>query len=107
METLTEIAAVITRHVSKDGFHATPIERVTLARSSTVTMPMPNVYRPQLCLVAQGRKEVTLGDRVFRYAPGRYGVVTYDLPAIGHVVEATPDHPYLWMSALDKDCRMY
>jgi AraC-like DNA-binding protein len=95
METLTEIAAVIARHVSKDGFHATPIERVTLVRSSTVTMPMPNVYRPQLCLVAQGRKEVMLGDRVFRYAPGRYGVVTYDLPAIGHVVEATPDKPYL------------
>jgi len=75
METLTEIAAVITRHASKDGFHATPIERVTLARSSTVTMPMPmpNVYRPQLCLVAQGHKEVTPGGRVFRYAPGRYG----------------------------------
>lgn len=95
METLTEIAAVIARHVSKDGFHATSIERVTLVRSSTVTMPMPSVYRPQLCLVAQGRKEVTLGERVFSYAPGRYGVVTYDLPAIGHVVEAAPDKPYL------------
>ncbi len=95
METVTEIAAVIARHVSKDGFHATPIERVTLVRSSTVTMPMPNVYRPQLVLVAQGRKEVTLGDRVFRYAQGRYGVVTYDLPTTGHVVEATPDKPYL------------
>ncbi|WP_246621615.1 AraC family transcriptional regulator [Rhizobium laguerreae] len=95
MQTLTEIAAAIARHVSKDGFQATPIERVTLVRSSTVTMPTPNVYRPQLCLVAQGRKEVTLGDRVFRYTPGRYGVVTYDLPAIGHVVEATPDKPYL------------
>lgn len=95
METLAEIATIITRHASKDGFHATPIEHVTLVRSSTVTMPMPNVYRPQLCLVAQGRKEVTLGDRLFRYAPGRYGVVTYDLPVIGHVVEATPDKPYL------------
>ncbi|MBX4866063.1 AraC family transcriptional regulator [Rhizobium bangladeshense] len=95
METLTEIAAVIARHVSKDGFQATPIERATLVRSSTVTMPMPNVYRPQLCLVAQGGKQVTLGDRVFKYTPGRYGVVTYDLPVIGHVVEATPDKPYL------------
>ncbi|OHV77073.1 AraC family transcriptional regulator [Rhizobium sp. LCM 4573] len=95
METLTEIAAIIARHVSNDGFHATPIERLTLVRSSTVTMPMPNVLRPQLCLVAQGRKEVTLGDRVFGYEPGRYGVVTYDLPAIGHVIEATPGKPYL------------
>ncbi|MFB8342855.1 AraC family transcriptional regulator [Brucella cytisi] len=95
MNTLTEIAARITKYVSKDGFTGTPLERVTLVRSSTVTMPMPNVYRPQLCLVAQGQKEVTLGERVFRYAPGRYGVVTYDLPATGHVVEATPDKPYL------------
>ncbi|RKD52000.1 AraC family transcriptional regulator [Rhizobium sp. WW_1] len=95
METLTEISAAIARHISKDGFQATSIDRVTLARSSTVTMPMPNVYRPQLCLVAQGQKEVTLGDRVFRYAPGRYGVVTYDLPVTGQVVEATPDKPYL------------
>jgi len=95
METLREIAAIIAEYVSSDGFHATPIERVTFVRSSTVTMPMPNVYRPQLCLVAQGQKEVTLGDRVFRYAPGRYGVVTYDLPAIGHVIEATPAKPYL------------
>jgi AraC-like DNA-binding protein len=95
MERLAEIAAIIAGHVSMDGFHATPIERVTLIRSSTVTMPMPNVHRPQLCLVAQGHKEVTLGDRVFKYAPGRYGVVTYDLPVTGQVVEATPYKPYL------------
>lgn len=95
VEILAEIATIIAGHTSEDGFHATPIERVTLVRSSTVTMPMPNIYRPQLCLVAQGQKEVTLGDHLFRYAPGRYGVVTYDLPATGHVIEATPAKPYL------------
>lgn len=97
METLSEIAAIIARNVANDGFHATAIDRVMLARSSTVTMPMPSVCRPQLCLVAQGRKEVRLGDCVLRYAPGRYSVVTYDLPVIGHVVEASPTTPYLCM----------
>ena len=95
MDTLAEIAAVIARHVSRDGFQATALERVTLIRSSTVTMPMPSVFRPQLCFVAQGQKEVALGDRVFRYAPGRYGIVTHDLPVTGQVVDATPDKPYL------------
>lgn len=95
METLTEIALLIARHVTKDGFQTTPIERLTLVRSATVTMPMPNVFRPQLCLVAQGRKDVTFGDRVFDYAPGRYGIVTHDLPVTGQVVQATPDKPYL------------
>lgn len=56
-------------------------------------MPMPNVHRPQLCLIAQEPKEVTPGEHVFKYAPGRYGIVTYDLP-----VEATPDKPYLCLS---------
>jgi AraC-like DNA-binding protein len=95
MTTLTELAAIMARHVTTDGFHATFIERMTLIRSSTVTMPMPNVYRPQLCLVVQGYKEVTLGEHVFNYSPGRYGIVTHDLPAIGHVIEATPEKPYL------------
>lgn len=95
MDTLGEIAALIARHVPADGFHATTVARLTLARSSTVTIPMPNVYRPQLCVVAQGQKEVSLGDQLFTYAPGRYGVVTYDLPVIGHVVQATPTNPYL------------
>lgn len=78
-----------------DGFHLTSIDRLTLARSSTVTMPMPGVYRPQLCFVAQGRKEVLLGDDVFRYGPGLYGVVSYDVPVSGEVVEASPEKPYL------------
>lgn len=95
MDPLSEIAGIIERNVAMDGFHATPIDRLTLVRSSTVTAPMPNVYRPQLCLVAQGRKDVALGDHVFRYAPGSYGIVTYDVPATGHVVEATPKTPYL------------
>lgn len=95
MEQLAEIASIIARNVTKDGFQATPIDRLTLVRSSTVTMPMPNVYRPQLCLVVQGRKEVALGDQVFQYAPGRYGVVTYDLPATGQVIDASPQRPYL------------
>jgi AraC-like DNA-binding protein len=95
MGTVNDIAAAVARHTSTDGFHATAIERLTFVRSSTPTMPMPNVYRPQLCLVVQGRKDVTFGHEIFRYSPGRYGVITYDLPAIGHVVEATPDTPYL------------
>jgi AraC-like DNA-binding protein len=102
MDTLAEIAEVIGRHVSEDGFHATPVERLSLVRSSTPTMPMPHIYRPQLCLVAQGHKQVALGDRVFSYAPGRYGIVTYDLPVTGHVVEATPAKPYLCL-VLDFD----
>jgi AraC-like DNA-binding protein len=102
METLAEIVVSIARHTAGDGFHATPLERLSLVRSSTPTMPMPNVYRPLVCLVAQGSKHVALGDRVFTYTPARYGIVTHDLPVTGRVVEATPDKPYLCL-VLDFD----
>lgn len=95
LETLAEIAAAIVRHAPGEGMQATPMERLWLVRSSVPTMPMPNVYRPLLCLVVQGGKEVVLGDKMFRYSPGRYGIVTHDLPATGHVVEAALDKPYL------------
>ena len=95
METLAEIASLIARHAPAEGIQATPVERLLLVRSSTTTMPMPNVYQPLLYLVVQGRKRVELGDQRFLYSPGRYGIVTHDLPTTGRVVEATPHKPYL------------
>lgn len=95
MDGLAEVVNLLARHAPRDGFHATASERLVLARSSTVTLPMPNVYRPQLCFVAQGRKAVTLGDQSFSYAPGRYGVVIHDVPVRGQVIEATREQPYL------------
>lgn len=95
MEPLAEIASLIARHAGGEGIQATPVDRLLLVRSSTTTMAMPNVYQPLLCLVVQGRKQVELGDQLFVYSPGRYGIVTHDLPVTGRVVEATPDRPYL------------
>jgi AraC-like DNA-binding protein len=102
MDKLAQISAQIARHAPADGTHATGLERLSLIRSSTPTMPMPNVYRPLLCLVGQGSKVVALGDHVFTYAPGRYGVVSADLPVLGQVSQASPERPYLCL-VLDFD----
>ena len=95
MEKLSELADLVARHCPADGIHPSPLERVVLIRSSRPTLPMPTVYRPALCLVAQGRKQAALGQRVFTYDPARYLIVGVDLPVVGHVVEASPDRPYL------------
>lgn len=95
MELLEEIASLVVRHAPAEGIQPTPLERLMLVRSSTTTMRMPNVYQPLLCLVVQGHKQVELGDQHFMYSPGRYGIVTHDLPTTGRVVEASPERPYL------------
>jgi AraC-like DNA-binding protein len=98
MNALSEMARLIERHTAGDGVFPTTLERLVLIRSSRPTMPMPIVYEPSLCLVAQGRKQAVLGDRAFVYDPARYLIVSVELPVVGHVVEATPDEPYLCMA---------
>src|SRR5262247_4222129 len=98
----SELASLIGRNVEVDGMHATTIPRLFLMRASQLTEPLPAVYEPALCVVAQGRKQVMLADKVYFYGPEQCLVVSVDLPAVGQVIEATPAKPYLCMR-LDLD----
>ncbi len=66
-----------------------------LARSCRPTEMIHSVFRPAFCIIAQGSKQVMLGDEVFRYDSGHYLISTVDLPIISQVVEASIDQPYL------------
>jgi AraC-like DNA-binding protein len=48
-----------------------------------------------LCVIAQGSKELLLGDSLYRYNPAQYLISTAALPIASRVVEATPERPYL------------
>jgi AraC-like DNA-binding protein len=45
--------------------------------------------------VVQGRKRAVLGNDVFVYDALNYLVASVTLPALSHIIEATPDTPYL------------
>jgi AraC-like DNA-binding protein len=66
-----------------------------LARSSKPTQSVQSVYQPAFCLVAQGGKQVLLGEELFRYDPGHYLIFTVDLPVVFQVEEASEERPYL------------
>ncbi len=59
------------------------------------TPPCQVVIEPVLSLVAQGAKRVEVGKQAFDYRAGQFLVVSVDLPVDAHVVEATPELPYL------------
>lgn len=92
LETLVDI---IGRHTTTDGIHSTPISGLRLARSNTPTMPMPVVYEPTLCLIAQGRKQVATGNTSYDYDAMKYLVASVDIPVMGTVVQASEAAPYL------------
>ena len=64
-------------------------------RHSQPTEPVHASAQPSFCVIAQGSKDITLGDDTFRYDSAHYLITTMELPLSGQVVEATPEHPYL------------
>ena len=102
MDSLVKLVDIVGRHAPSDGIHATPIPGVGLIRSGTPTMPMPVVYEPTLCLVAQGRKQAMLGTTAYVYDAANYLIASVDLPVMGSVIEASASTPYLCL-VLDLD----
>lgn len=94
---LDELASRIARFSAVDGVCSTPIESLTLIRSSVPSAPLPTVYWPGLAIVAQGSKAFTLADERTVYGRGNYLLVSVELPVTSQVIEATPEAPYLCM----------
>jgi AraC-like DNA-binding protein len=90
-----ELAALVARFTPGDGIHETAVPRLALIRAAHPSEPLHVLHEPAVCIVAQGRKLVMLGDEVFDYGGARYLVVSVDLPVAGQVVEASPEVPYL------------
>ena len=90
-----DLSARVARLTPFDGTHQSAFPSLTLTRGSVPTVCMPTVYQPCLAVVVQGRKRALLNDEVFHYDALNYLVVSVTLPAMGQVLEATPEHPYL------------
>ncbi len=53
------------------------------------------LYRPLLCLILQGAKEVSAGS-IFAHCPAGHAIiVSHDLPVLSRITEAAPEVPYV------------
>lgn len=105
MSPLERFRDAINRHTSDDGIVESPIPGVKLIRWASPTLPMPVIYEPTVCFVAQGRKRAMLGSSVFHYDPTSYLVASVGLPVVGSVIEASEGQPYLSIQ-LDLDAKV-
>lgn len=90
-----ELADLIARHADGEGILGTAIAPLALIRANQPTLPVHVLHQPAVCIVAQGAKQVMLGEQLFHYGPAKFLAVTVDLPLVGQVIEATPEAPYL------------
>lgn len=85
----------IARWTELEEFCATTIPGLSLFRRSAPTEPMTGMYEPSLCLVAQGAKQVQLGDDTYVYDAQHYLITSVHLPTVVQITEASPERPYL------------
>ena len=90
-----ELSARVARLAPFDGTHQSTLPWLALIRASVPTVRMPTVYQPCLAIVVQGRKRAVLNGEVFHYDALNYLVVSVTLPAMGQVLEASAERPYL------------
>ncbi len=82
-----ELVERIARAVRADGT-IQPLPGLYLSRRSVPLEPLHSVVEPSLCVVAQGSKEVLLGESRHRYDPAHYLLATVDLPWVSQVLRS-------------------
>jgi len=92
-----ELRALITRHAWPDS--TTPMEDVLVSRIDR-NRPGPSMTGTILAFVAQGRKRIALGDRVYDYRAGQYLVASIDMPITGDWIDISPERPALGIGVI-------
>src|SRR5207249_8861046 len=72
-----------------------PLRGLHLKRVSSPTEPVHGVSIPAFCVIAQGSKEIYLGEDYYRYDPGHYLLATVELPIMIQIAEASKERPHL------------
>jgi AraC-like DNA-binding protein len=89
-----ELVERINHSVREDG-EIQPLKGLYLARVSVPLEKFHSVLEPSFCVIAQGSKEVLLGDNRYQYDPFHYLLTTIELPRASQVLEASRERPYL------------
>jgi AraC-like DNA-binding protein len=89
-----ELVERIGRAMREDGI-TQPFPGLYLYRRSSSLQLLHGVSEPSVAVIAQGSKEVLLGENRYRYGPSQYLLATVELPTIRRVLEASKERPYL------------
>jgi AraC-like DNA-binding protein len=89
-----ELVERLTRAIRHNGT-VDPLAGLMLRRASAPTELGHGMSYLSFCVIAQGSKEIVLGDNRYRYDPAHYLIATAALPIATRVAEASPEHPFL------------
>ena len=89
-----ELVERINRAIREEG-NVEPLPGIRLYRHSSPTEMGHGIADPALAVIAQGSKELYLGEEHYRYDPYHYCLGTVELPVTSRIIEASKERPYL------------
>src|SRR5262245_42650623 len=92
---LNAISRYLDAHADAAGLAQTPIPGLTTIRSTTPSGLVHAISEPLVCLVLQGSKQVTMGNRTFTFNAGDSLLITADVPTVSQITQASIAAPYL------------
>ena len=90
------------RRLPEPGRYPTAIEGFMISRRHDAKELENCVYKPLVAVVLQGTKRSVIGSEVYRYGENHCLVIGVDLPSANHVLDASPERPFLAVT-LDLD----
>jgi AraC-like DNA-binding protein len=89
-----ELTERIAQAIPHDGT-IEPLKGLHLNRCSSPAEPCYGVSIPAFCVIAQGSKEILLGNDRYQYDRMHYLLATVELPIVSQILEASKEQPYL------------
>jgi AraC-like DNA-binding protein len=83
------------QQTGKESPFITAVDGMAILRADHEKPASHMIMKPALCVVVQGTKWTTFGDRRYDYPAGRALVVSVEMPAFSRVVKASPAEPFL------------
>ena len=90
-----ELTRLLEQLAPNEGLNPTAWPELILVRAHQPIARHQVVYKPCLCIVAQGRKQAYFGDTILTYDPNNFLVVSLQLPIEAEIVEASVERPFL------------
>jgi AraC-like DNA-binding protein len=78
-----------------DGVTELGLAEAVMLRRSQPSDIEGTLYRPLLCMILQGAKDVSAGSMSVHCPAGTAIIVSHDLPVLSRITEASPEVPYI------------
>ncbi len=90
-----KLITVLEKWVKDASEYDTAIPGLKISRWTQPTPPTSYTHKPSICLIAQGKKQVLLGEDSYIYDSNHFLISSVDLPITANIIEADEQHPYL------------